>query len=86
MQSSVAKRKKNLSPADARRLAASMGKRSEALLAMFNTVNIISVLLIPSLVISLTIAEPLPGGSVIFMAMVLWMKLVSYAHCNADLR
>ena len=63
-----------------------MGKRSEALLAMFNTVNIISVLLIPSLVISLTIAEPLPGGSVIFMAMVLWMKLVSYAHCNADLR
>jgi hypothetical protein len=31
-------------------------------------------------------AEPVSGGVLIMLAVVLWMKLVSFHHCCADLR
>ena len=34
----------------------------------------------------LTRAEPVPGFVVVTCTVILWMKLVSYAHCNYDFR
>lgn len=85
-QASLKQRKKDISSSDAQRYAGYMAGKTEAFLAILNIFNVFTVLAIPSFVIHFTVAEPLPSGSLIFMAMVLWMKLVSYAHCNADLR
>ena len=40
----------------------------------------------PCAVIHVTQSAPLPGFILLSFALVLWMKLVSYAHANADLR
>lgn len=86
-QGSTAKRKKeDLRPSDARRLAAKSARRTETLLLVLNTVNLLCTLLVPSAVVELTHAEPVPGFVVVMCTVILWMKLVSYAHCNHELR
>ncbi len=49
-------------------------------------VNACAALGVPIAVIHVTNAAPLPGFILLSAALVLWMKLVSYAHANADLR
>jgi hypothetical protein len=85
-QASTAKRKKDLRPSDARRVAAKMARTTEALLLVLNVLNLLFTLLVPSAVVELTHAEPVPGFVVVACAVILWMKLVSYAHCNHELR
>ena len=86
LQASTAKKKKELRPSEARRRAAMMAVRSEVLLAGLNIVNTTAVLVLPCSVIVLTNAEPVPSFVVVIFSITLWMKLVSFAHCNADLR
>jgi len=86
VQASTARKKKDLRPSDARRLAAKMGRSTEWLLFSLNVVNVLCTLLVPSAVVELTHAEPVPGFFVVVCTVILWMKLVSYAHCNYDLR
>ena len=48
--------------------------------------NTTGAILMPWAVVHVTMAEPLPGFILMACALVLWMKLVSYGHANADLR
>ena len=48
--------------------------------------NTSAVILMPWAVVHVTMAEPLPGFILMASALVLWMKLISYGHANADLR
>ena len=73
-------------PSDARRKAARMGRRTEAILGVLNTANTTAALVLPSAVVHLTAAEPVPSFVIVIFTIVLWMKLVSYAHCNMDFR
>ena len=41
---------------------------------------------VPCAVVEVTQAEPVPGFFVVMCTVILWMKLVSYAHCNHDFR
>jgi hypothetical protein len=41
---------------------------------------------VPCAVVELTRAEPVPGFVVVTCTVILWMKLLSYAHCNHDFR
>ncbi len=86
MQASTAKKKKELRPSDARRLAAKMGRSTEWLLFALHVTNLFSTLAVPCYVVETTHAEPVPGFFVVVCTVILWMKLVSYAHCNYDLR
>lgn len=86
VQASIAKRKKEVRPVDARRTAARMGRRTEALLGVLNTANTTAVMVGPCAVVHLTNAEPVPSFVIVVFTIVLWMKLVSFAHCNMDLR
>ncbi|GIL55503.1 hypothetical protein Vafri_11070 [Volvox africanus] len=58
----------------------------EWLLFLANLASTSCVIGLPWAVISLTRAEPISGGILITLAVVLWMKLVSYHHCCFDLR
>jgi len=51
-----------------------------------NTVNLTVCLVLPCALIHAGDAPPPAGMAVLVVAMIVWMKLVSYAHCNADLR
>ncbi len=82
----MAKKKKDVRPSDARRLAARMGRQTEALLLALNAANLTLTLAVPCAVVELTRAEAVPGFVVTIFTVVLWMKLVSFAHCNYDLR
>ena len=82
----MAKKKKDVRPSDARRLAARMGRQTEALLFALNAVNLVAALGVPCAVVELTHSEAVPGFVVTIFTVVLWMKLVSFAHCNYDLR
>ncbi|GFR48230.1 hypothetical protein Agub_g10091, partial [Astrephomene gubernaculifera] len=65
---------------------ASRARAHEWLLFLLNTATTSCVIGLPWAVIYLTKAEPISGGILIGLAVVLWMKLVSYHHCCADLR
>lgn len=82
----MAKKKKDVRPSDARRLAARMGRQTEALLFALNAANLTAALGVPCAVVELTHSEAVPGFVVTIFTVVLWMKLVSFAHCNYDLR
>lgn len=82
----MAKKKKEVRPSDARRLAARMGRQTEALLFALNAGNLVAALGLPCAVVDFTHAEAVPGFVVTIFTVVLWMKLVSFAHCNYDLR
>lgn len=60
--------------------------RWESVTLLANVLNTAAVILMPWAVIHYTVAEPLPGFILLSAALVLWMKLVSFAHANADLR
>ncbi|KAK9820951.1 hypothetical protein WJX81_004802 [Elliptochloris bilobata] len=85
-KASMAKKKKDVRPSDARRLAARMGRQTEAVLFALNAANLTAALGVPCAVVELTHAEAVPGFVVTIFTVVLWMKLVSFAHCNYDLR
>ena len=82
----MAKRKKEIRPGEARRRGKMKGIRTESFLAVLNVVNTSAVLVLPCSIIHLTNADPVPSFVVIIFSITLWMKLVSFAHCNADLR
>lgn len=63
-----------------------MTRTTEVMLFMLNACNTCATLLLPCLVIARTHAEPLPAASLAFMTIITWMKLISFAHCNHDLR
>ena len=85
-QGSTARRKRDLRPSDARRLAAQMRHTTEWALFVLNLANTSAVLLVPCGLVTATRADILPGFLVTISAVILWLKLVSYAHCNYDLR
>ncbi|KAK9811327.1 hypothetical protein WJX72_001878 [[Myrmecia] bisecta] len=82
----IAKRKKEVSPSDAKRRAAAMGRATERLMWCLNFVNISGALLFPCYMVFATNADPAPGGVLMLVTVILWMKLISYAHCNQDYR
>eukprot|EP00884_Botryococcus_braunii_P001150 jgi/Botrbrau1/11035/Bobra.92_2s0008.1 len=82
----TAKKKKELKPSDARKAAAAMARVTESICLIANTVNVALALFIPCAVIQYTKAEPVPGSVVSAFTIVLFLKLVSYAHCNGELR
>jgi hypothetical protein len=61
-------------------------RSSELLLLACNLANTSLALGLPCFVLSYTKADPLPGFALMLPAFILWMKLVSYAHCCWDLR
>lgn len=63
-----------------------MARRTEAALAVLNVTNTTLVLVVPCTAVHVTKAEPVPSFVIVIFTIVLWMKLVSYAHCNMDLR
>lgn len=60
--------------------------RDQAIVIAFQALAAISALILPCVLILRADAPPLHGFLLIFPTVVLWMKLVSYVHCNADLR
>ena len=56
------------------------------LLFFLSFINVLSSLLVPSYLIHATTAEPLAGFALIMVAVVIFLKLWSYAHANMDLR
>lgn len=86
LQVSTARRKRDLRPSDARRLAAQMRGATEWALFVLNALNTSAALLVPCALVTRTHADIVPGFLITISAVILWMKLVSYAHCNYDLR
>ena len=86
MQGSTARRKRDLRPSDARRLATQMAATTEWSLFLLNLANTAAALLVPCCLVTSTHADAVPGFVITMAAVVLWLKLVSYAHCNHDLR
>lgn len=70
----------------ARRALRSREQATEWGLFLANTATTTCVLGLPWYIISATKAEPISGSILMFLAVVLWMKLVSYHHCCFDLR
>nr|QNL10710.1 acyl-CoA: diacylglycerol acyltransferase [Haematococcus lacustris] len=60
--------------------------RGEWVLFWLNAANTTAAVALPWAVIFTTKAEPLSAAVLICLAVVLWMKLVSFHHCCADLR
>lgn len=59
---------------------------TEWALFVLNLANTSAVLLVPCALVTATHADIIPGFLVTISAVILWLKLVSYAHCNYDLR
>lgn len=74
---------------DRARAAAALSARAashERLLLALNALNTTAALLVPCWAVHANAADLLPAFALTLMAICLWMKLVSYAHCHADLR
>lgn len=85
-KANAANRKREVGYGEGRRRAARQAKLTENLLLLLNLLNTTAVLLVPSLVMHITNSEPLPGFMLSMFMIVLWLKLVSYAHVNWDYR
>ncbi|KAJ7300123.1 hypothetical protein O6H91_17G002300 [Diphasiastrum complanatum] len=59
---------------------------SEGMVRLLHLVNCTVAILYPAYVIESVKSTPVPGFALIFLAITGWMKLVSYAHTNADIR
>jgi diacylglycerol O-acyltransferase-1 len=59
---------------------------TEWVLFVLNALNTSAALLVPCALVTRTRADIVPGFLITVSAVILWMKLVSYAHCNHDLR
>lgn len=66
--------------------AAARRKLSHSWTSRLNAANLLVCLGLPCALIHSGDAPPLAGMAVLLLTMIVWMKLVSYAHCNADLR
>ena len=71
---------------DARRAAARLAHQGEFLLWILNLMNVIAVMAVPSFTVRRTRAEPVPAFFLMLITIILWMKLISYWHCNLTLR
>ena len=63
-----------------------MRNATEWTLFTLNLANTSAALAVPCGLVTLTRADLIPGFLVTISAVILWLKLVSYAHCNYDLR
>ena len=86
VQLAIAKRKRDKPPAEARRLAARQAAWHEVLLSVAAWINLSAVLAIPSWLVHVTQAEPVPAFVVMILDVILFMKLWSFWHCNHWLR
>ncbi|KAI8469478.1 MAG: MBOAT, membrane-bound O-acyltransferase family-domain-containing protein [Monoraphidium minutum] len=71
------------------RAAAALAARAalhDRLLLCLNAANTTAALALPCWAVLATEADLLPGFALTLSSICLWMKLVSYAHCHADLR
>ena len=78
--------KKKDDVAAARRAALADAAASEWVVFALNFVNTSAILGVPAAVIHYTHSELLPGFALCTVSVILWLKTVSYAHCNWDLR
>ncbi|GLI60498.1 hypothetical protein VaNZ11_002660, partial [Volvox africanus] len=85
LRDQLSKRKEMAEEAVAREVRV-RARAHEWLLFLANLASTSCAIGLPWAVISLTRAEPISGGILITLAVVLWMKLVSYHHCCFDLR
>ena len=85
-QAASANHKRGVGFGEARRRQQRQMLLSENFILLLNVANINAALVGPAVVIALTHAEPLPGFALTMAAAILWLKLVSYAHVNWDLR
>ena len=76
----------NLAAAFAIEAAAARRAVGHAGASRLNVANLTACLVLPCALLHAGDAPPLAGMAVLLIAMIVWMKLVSYAHCNADLR
>ncbi|KAG2424572.1 hypothetical protein HXX76_014452 [Chlamydomonas incerta] len=79
-------KRSGLSAAAVERAVALRARAHEWLLFLVHLTTTTGVIALPWAVINLTKAEPVSGAILITLAVVLWMKLVSYHHCCFDLR
>ncbi|KAG2448405.1 hypothetical protein HYH02_006297 [Chlamydomonas schloesseri] len=79
-------KRSGLSAAAVERAVGLRARAHEWLLFLVHLTTTTGVIALPWAVISLTKAEPVSGAILITLAVVLWMKLVSYHHCCFDLR
>lgn len=63
-----------------------MAATTEWSLFLLNLANTAAALAVPCCLVTSTHADVVPGFVITMAAVVLWLKLVSYAHCNHDLR
>ena len=63
-----------------------MARQGEVVLWLLNAINVTGVMVVPSLTIRRTRAEPVPAFFLMLITVVLWMKLISFWHCNLTLR
>ena len=59
---------------------------AEHLMLLLNLANTTAAMLLPCFIILHTRAELLPGFALTMATCILWLKLISYAHCNWDYR
>ncbi len=87
LQAARASTKKGISPATAHRNANNWGRRQEAGVFFFSALFIALELGIPVYQVLINAAVPvIPGFILIVVTSVVFLKLVSYVHCNWDLR
>ncbi|KAK2080625.1 hypothetical protein QBZ16_000479 [Prototheca wickerhamii] len=67
-------------------LDAAAKKKDDWVVFALNFVNTSAILGVPAAVIHYTHSELLPGFALCTVSVILWLKTVSYAHCNWDLR
>lgn len=82
----MAKRKKDMRPADARKRGARMARQGEGIMWLLNAANTTAVITLPAFTIRRTHAEPVPAFFLMLITIVLWMKLISFWHCNLTMR
>lgn len=78
--------KKDASSKTVLRVLSMKRKRTEWTVGIMNVINTSICLLLPCYVISWNEAEPIPAFLLTFCTIIVWMKLVSYAHCHWDIR
>ncbi len=87
LQAARASTKKGISPATAHRTANKWGRRHEAGIFLASSSIIAAELGFPVYQVLMNAAVPvIPGFILIVFTSVVFLKLVSYVHCNWDLR
>ncbi|PSC71143.1 Diacylglycerol O-acyltransferase 1 [Micractinium conductrix] len=82
----AAQRKREVGYTELKRIAARRASATEHLMLLLNLANTTAAMLLPCFIILHTRAELLPGFALTMATCILWLKLISYAHCNWDYR